>query len=361
MQRCIFITACLISQLTFAGANEILPPLRFPINIGLQQQKFAINFGSFGCGPTFKIPTKIERVSYYIDPPVFSKIDPERLAQALSSEKPIRDAENALSNSVTEFTRSSLDDRKQAAARCIVTHLLSFAETNAFLASNDVGGSGLVQLFSVTPLFAYGVVKEEHIANSDRTKIEDWITQLAGKLIEWQKDYPRKNNIAYWGAAALALAGVDLNDRRLVANAIEVAYEAIEEIDHQGLLPREMERGSRSLEYNLFAVQALSLIELVATENMISRPSMRSGLLRLMHRMIRSIQDPASFVQISKNPASVAPERVYGQNLGWLEIYRHITNDASVDHIICQYRPLGSSRTGGDWFFLMGNPSQCPQ
>lgn len=132
-------------------------------------------------------------------------------------------------------------------------------------------------------------------------------------------------------------------------------------VNEDGFLLLELDRGQMAVDYSLSALQALSIIISVAQANgidLLSPPS-NDGLLRMMQRMLRIIEDPESFRPFAANPEAIYSVHFDRQNMGWLLTYYLKSKDIRALKIICQNKPLYSWRTGGDWFVLFGNPNSC--
>jgi hypothetical protein len=133
-------------------------------------------------------------------------------------------------------------------------------------------------------------------------------------------------------------------------------------VTETGLLPKEMTRGDRSLEYSLFATQALAVLLAVAERSHIPTLRQRNNqaILRLMRTMAQSVLEPETFVVLSGDPATVLPEKIYTQNLAWSALADRLFPQASRIHdLYCQKRPLYAFRAGGDWDVLFGDFRRC--
>lgn len=332
--------------------------LKSPVDVAEQRSQFSRNSKSLACPLPKKLPNKMETIRYYTDD-ANSIVDESKFLEQQKREANVRANENALAQAVSSFVTAS-SDKANVYGECILAHLLRFAKDEAFIGTVEFRGSGTVRLLATGPIFAYMVLHENFTIPPENDRvIRSWITKLADQILTYQVKFPYPNNPSYWAGAALSSAAVALNERRYLEAAIKIADGAMAEINSDGLLPRELARGERALEYNLFATQALSVIGVVAQANGVDLFHGNKGLLRLMRVMAEALKNPQTFVNLTGNHNAIAPERIYRQNFAWLVIYRNLTGDRSVDEIICSAKPLYTFRAGGDWYRLFGNASLC--
>jgi poly(beta-D-mannuronate) lyase len=352
---------CCGATLLLVGVDCHAEMLRGPVNLAEQRSIFGEALSARSCPRTEPLPNVLTSITFYSDPPFYSRIDPVRLREFYEAIAPIRNAEEAIAQALSAFVRADAEHARPF-GDCALAHLLRFATDNAMVETTELRGTGQVRLFSVTPIFAYAVLRGNYPIPSDQAAaIEAWIRRLANRIRQYQREHWYGNNIEYWGAAGLALAAVVLEDRSLLNAALTVAEQALDEVTEAGLLPKEMARGDRALEYSLFATQALAVVMVVAESNGITALRARNdgAILRLMRTMALAVAEPESFIRLSGNPAAVAPDRIYAQNLAWVAFGARIVSDAEIKSLYCQKRPLYVFRAGGDWDALFGNPNRC--
>ena len=313
------------------------------------------------CSLVTALPAKLTSVGFYKDPPVNSEVDPEKERQFYAAMAPVRNAEESISQNLTNFVRA---DRSIAApyAHCALAQISQFATDRAMLDSDDYRSSGQVRLMALAPIFAFVVLRDAgQVSASEDAAIKEWIRALANLVIKAEDEHPYGNNIDVWGAAALEASGVALHDSRLETRAAQVASTTLDEVSADGLLPKEIARGEKSLEYSLFATQALASIYVLAdrTEASELRDRNHHALFRLMRAMVHAIADPEWFAAISHNPLSVARDKIYAQNLGWLAIYPALRTDPDTQRAYCHFQPLYVFRAGGDWGVYFAPKLKC--
>jgi hypothetical protein len=331
-----------------------------PINFEVQNSKWSGSLSEFSCSSFNGIPSKVQSVKFYTDSRS-SIIDETRHLQFMELRKPIDSEENFLSQANTALIRSSAHQRASI-RQCILKHLLGFAADNAFVDSDDIQGSGVVRLMSVTPLVSYLLLRDSgEIAMHEDVEIREWIARLMERLMFWQSKTVYNNNIDDWTVAASALGAVALNNPDMLSQAISALKGKAGKITSDGVLPQEINRGVMAVDYSLSATQALAVTIAVAQANDIHvlRSSEGLPLIKMMSRMIHAIAVPSSFVQYASEPGALEEKHFDRQSMGWAEVYFQETNDLQALDVVCRHHPLYSWRSGGDWFVFFGSPDQC--
>ncbi|MBM6583913.1 alginate lyase family protein [Microvirga sp. BT689] len=334
-------------------------PIKPPSNVERQRERNDLRPETFHCPIPEPLPNALETLNYYSDEKS-SIVDEHIYRREMSHQASIRNNEQAISLALSRFVIADPDEAWRY-AECILKHLRQFAGDDAFNGTTNFRGTGMVRLMSTTPIFAYAELKHAYpIKPEDAILLEAWIRRLADNILYYEEKNAYGNNISYWAGAALALSAVATGERRYIDAALEIARSAARSVTTDGLLPSEMARGERALEYNLFATEALALIAAVALANGIDLMQENgTSLMRLMRTMAEVLKKPTLFISLGGSRRSIAAERIYRQNYGWLVFYREYTDDRGVDRLICASKPLFSFRSGGDWLTLFGSQSIC--
>lgn len=356
--RFIIILCIFVIQNNAISSPEIV--LRSPLNLEVQISKFGnLEFAAV-CKLIPVLPHKVDSVGFYTDSKA-SVIDPALYQRFIELRKVSTDEQDYLSAQNTRYVQA-ISAARVSIAKCLQSHLVRFAEDDAFTGSDDIRGGGAVRLMSVTPLLTYLLIRDGGgMEASDDEIVRAWIARLMERLLLLEKEFKYDNNIEDWTAAAFALGSVALNRQYLLDHAVAIAEKKSHMVNADGFLPQEIGRGQMSIEYSLSATQALSIIIAVAEANgrdILSEP-VGNGLIRMMRRMVLTINEPTSFLPYTDSPKAIAKQHFDRQSMGWLEIYYRKTKDSDALKAICEHKPLYSWRTGGDWSVLFGNPTEC--
>ena len=356
---CVACLYFLVGPVTGFASSEVV--LRSPVNLETQILQFGgRESADVVCRPLPSLPHKVSSIAFYTDSKG-SVVDPVLYQRFVELRRVVVDEEEYLATQSTRYIQANPTARV-AIAQCLRSHLVKFAKDDAFTGSDDIRGGGAVRLMSVTPLLTYLLIRDAGgIEPKNHEELRAWILRLMDRLLSLENEFKYDNNIEDWTAAAFALGAVALNRHELLDHAVAVAERKSRMVDADGFLPLEMARGRMAVEYSLSATQALSIIVSVEEANGrdILSELIGDGLVRMMRRMVLVINDPTSFLRFTDTSEAIAKEHFDRQNMGWLEIYYRKTNDSDALKAICSHKPLFSWRTGGDWFVLFGNPSQC--
>jgi len=132
--------------------------------------------------------------------------------------------------------------------------------------------------------------------------IKDWLAGIGRQTIhyyDWQAgSTSRRNNHRYWAGLSVGMIGNLLQDDAMIGWSIDSFAVGACQIDSDGFLPLELARGSKALDYHLYAYRALASIRAVALSN---RDSERLGcadrLERMRALMVRAMAGDPVFVE----------------------------------------------------------------
>ena len=349
------------ATLICATASAAQSAVRSPLELTQQAQRFShTGVKSPACLPIpSALPAALDQLKYYVDKQN-SIIDPALFEAQRQRDAELRAALEALAVQTQALVVATPASR-QGIANCLAGYLRKFAHDDTFNATTHFRGTGAVRLYAAGPFFAYVVAHQlDIVPAADDGDIRAWIAHLAENILRYEKSFPYHNNISYWAGASLALAAVALNEPRYLDAAVEIARQAARDVSSNDVMPAELARGVRAMEYQLFALEAVSVIGFVAHANGIEiAQENNAALLRVMKTVKDALHDPQPLIALGVAPAAFSPDYVYAQNMGWLLFYRLMTGDTSADKLVCGFRSLYTFRAGGDWFQLFGDPSWC--
>lgn len=283
-------------------------------------------------------------------------IDPESAAGYDELSAPIYAFMNALSDASDLVARGQ--DAKGDAARCAIAGLRRWAEADAMLGDSNAIGDAVRKWELASAALVYLKLRGHgEIAAADRDAIEPWLRRLALRV---RKVYTtdtrltsRNNNHVYWAAWGVTAAGLALDDQGFVDWGIAVYRRALRQIRPDGTLPLEMARGSRALQYHVFAIAPLVAIAETGEVNGLALYSEHdSALLRLIDATLSGLDDPATFARAAGAP-QVLESAANAANLAWLEFYARRFADARAERWLDQLRPMRQRRLGGNLTSLL--------
>lgn len=240
---------------------------------------------------------------------------------------------------------------------CVLTWLDQWATQGALLGQAGTHTGKSVRKWALAAISASYLRLQRSVDNplkdsdEQRAHIEQWLRAVASRVVvEWPLDTPQNkvNNHYYWAAWSLVATGTALNDRRLFDHGLAIYRIFENQLTADGLLPNELARRSRALNYHAYALAPLAMIAAFGVANGESiRVDATSPLSRLASTVFDGFESPQRFVALvgarQETSSSVAT------NFSWLEPYCAITTcNESMRAFLQGHRPLKSTRLGGD-------------
>jgi len=274
-----------------------------------------------------------------------SVVDPKLQAQFNAVAKPYSDYMDAVSRAADVY----LDKNDKSAGRCAITWLSKWSDDDALTGQpvNVRGLGGIYQNNNMLQALSFAFLKVLPEATSDeKIKISNWMKRgLVKVALKFLKNYPDGNNHAYWAALGIMVVGVISNDQSMVNISSNIYNEALNSIQTDGSLPREMARGQMALAYNGWACAPLFIMSELARKtgkDWYRRDNYKLSMLA--ERFVTGLIDPSWF-QEKTGKNQIVPG---GRNLGWLELYRRVAkNPEELDKILIKKEYFKSSM-GGD-------------
>ncbi|GAA0535377.1 poly(beta-D-mannuronate) lyase [Rhizomicrobium palustre] len=218
---------------------------------------YAFAVASLVTGGAFaQCPTPVQPVhdiiadSYYDDPPVYSHIDPARHAAYEAAVEPIETNLGGIAK------MASAGD-----STCTLQWLQSWAGGGAMLGKIEKEQAHYERKWVLAGL-ALSYAKVRAAANAQtRDKIDNWLQSLADGVKAHSDAYKGvRNNHYYWEGLAVAATGAVTGNKADLDWGRHVFDFAMNEINDDGTLPREMARGTRALHYHFFSAEPLVML-----------------------------------------------------------------------------------------------------
>ena len=304
----------------------------------------------------------IEGVSFYSDPQG-STPDSTKLA---ANEVATRPLDLFLAGVVPAANRWVHSRPAQPeAASCAVRLLAAWADSRAMLGRvNQQGGYHRKWTLAGAALAYLQIRDAPGLDAAAKGRVAEWLraVALAVKPPYDREPQPGKmsiaaNNHAYWAGVAVGAAAIAVNDRALFAWAIERLRIGLRQVTAQGALPLELARGRLALHYHLFALEPLTVLEIMARGNGADlTPADNDAFRRLVAFTFRALDDPSELAKLAR--AEQQDDWLKGRSpltgAGAAEIWLGSHPDAAVDAKIAPFRPYRLRWLGGDVSLLFG-------
>lgn len=265
--------------------------------------------------------------SYYDDAPVFSHIDPLKLAAYEAQVKPVEDYLHAI---------VAMADRGDKP--CAVRWLKLWADNGALAGrlTNDQAHFERRWFLSGVAL-AYAKVRDG-AGRNDRAAIDGWLITLATAVQQQvEASHNTHNNLYYWAGLAVTAAAAVTQTPAQLEFGRKVLREAEGEIADDGTLPLELKRGGRALHYLMFAAEPLAMLETILNEH-------SPKLKKLAYFCIDGSADP----EIVAKRVGVPQIGIGTGDMDWASVYlRHNPPETGTMIRYSHTRP-DVTRLGGD-------------
>ncbi len=250
---------------------------------------------------------------------------------------------------------------------CVLSWLDRWATEGALLGEAGTHTGKSVRKWALASISASYLRLQRSASNplaghdEQRANIEQWLRVVASRVaVEWPLDTPlnKVNNHYYWAAWSLVATGTALNDRALFDRGLAI-YRIFEaQLTADGLLPNELARRSRALNYHAYALAPLAMIGAFAVANGESiKVDSQSPLGRLASTVFDGFESPERFVKLVGTKQDTSSS--VATNFSWLEPYCAMTTcNESMRMFLNAHRPLKSTRMGGDLTALFSGAVQ---
>lgn len=329
---------------------------------------------NFGIAPSATYSCRSDQiVPYKIDPPNRMEGTPEYNTFM----EPLRTHSFRLATITTNYIRYRSETK--AAAECAIDWILPWADAEIFTekaGTTAEGGAYLTRQGDYERAFyvssfalAYAIVKDEPgLDSAKKQEIEAWLLKIGTELMSFSDLRKNKdgdvNNIYYWSGYSLMTIGLVLNNSSFINRGIAIYDVALNEINDQGLLPRELERAEKSFWYHNYALTPLIHMAEIARpygHNLYERSNGRIHLLA--KKLIDGFTDFTTFPDYQSQIETSTPEYFLTDNsreIGWMEIYYSRFADTKLKPLLAEARKTNngalkfSMRTHGSATHLFG-------
>ncbi|MBC8791270.1 MAG: hypothetical protein C6Y20_06645 [Tagaea sp. CACIAM 22H2] len=291
---------------------------------------------------------------FYSDPPVYSRIDHDRLEQRNALVKPIEAVTRGVTLSADRWARHNPVDGRYAA--CAAAALDAMAQADSTLGqSNTQGGFERKWMFCALALAHLKLATAPEYDAATQARVRDWFARYLPHLREAYSKPPGRgpapsiqlNNHATWAgicAMALALAIGDEASWRWGLSRIKLT---LDQVDADGFLPLEVLRGVKALHYHSFTLGPLALAAFLARPNGIDLAGPADGPLhRLAKRTFDGYADPSPFEARTGGKVQTPFSKFY--DMAWVEIYAGEFDKPEFLTALGDRRPQGQTWLGGD-------------
>jgi poly(beta-D-mannuronate) lyase len=313
-------------------------------------RKIALTAVPYDCPtpPPFAKTQEID--SYYIDTHA-SVIDPKKFA---AFEK-ASEASNHLSQYAALAADAYLDKGSRAAALCVYSLLDAAAKADAWDGKMPGFQGVYLQNWLLSAVgIAYLKVKPSVLGTAaQQTDIEKWLGLLSVRVREFfdaelaRMGADHENNHLYWAGLAVAAEAIANDDQDAGGWALSAFHTGLDNIQADGSLKAEMDRGQMALHYHLYALAPLIMLAEFGEANGIDLYAEEGGALRrLVNFCVDGMEDP-TILQKRTGVAQVVTLPYGGGDIGWAVPYLRRYPNAKLSALVAKAPTVRYSTWGG--------------
>jgi poly(beta-D-mannuronate) lyase len=288
--QCFSLILC-ATAITAAGAREDV--LRSPWD----SRKIALTVAPYDCPapPRF---TNTPEIGVYFTDSHASVIDQKKKAECDKA----ADAYLQLSRAATLAADAYLDKGSRAAAQCVYSLLDAAAKAVAWDGKMDNFSGVYVQNWVLSGVgITYLKVRTSGQGTpAQEAAIKNWLGKLAMRVWDlFDAEIPRlggpqnENNHLSWAGLAVAAEAIANNDQNAGGWAVNVYRIGLANIQPDGSLKAEMDRGQIALHYHLYALAPLiTLAELGEANDLQLYDENNGAIHRLVSFCLAGLEDP---------------------------------------------------------------------
>jgi poly(beta-D-mannuronate) lyase len=272
-----------------------------------------------------------------------------------------------LDDFVTDLARESnrAMTRKEAratkSADCVLDHLAAWARAGAL--ADLKTESVQLSLPSRLSGLAFAYANALPFASDDpdrRAVIEAWFKARAmASIAFFDTEAPPRasaNNLRAWAGLAVTRIGLLLQDENFLTWGDQSFRKVICDLNPDGSLPREMERGPLALHYQIHAMAPLAITAALLQERDAALfDACDKALPRAVDFTLKALQDPDLAAQQAGTAQSYSgenPETLQAFEIAWAPAYLRFVDNPELAQLAKAYDPLANSKFGGDQLLL---------
>lgn len=340
-----------------APAATAVPALANPFNAeAVRALKGRKAPASANCADPAPPPRDLTVPSFYNDPPVYSRIDPDRLAARNAALRPLETMVRAVTENADRWAAAKPADARFSG--CAIAWLDAAARAGSLLGKVDSqGGFERKWLWCGLALAHLKLAPADGYDAATQARVQDWLLQgFSAMRVPYDRPLgappsSQLNNHMTWAGLTAMAIGIAANDRTAWDWGLARLWRTLDQVDAEGFLPQELARGSRAMHYHVFTLEPLAMGAHLARANGIElggKPD--SPFHRVARRTIEGYADSSAFAARTSRQQENWGDR---PDVGWLEVYAAMFSAPEATPLLRPRRPIRKPWLGGDltlWF-----------
>ena len=347
MQASVAKLELLMALVLLPVAANAAQPLRSPWDA----KPVTLTDAAYNCPPIAHLPRDLTTDRFYSDSKS-SVIDPDKWKAYVASSGPVKQ----LGQEIVDAADAYRTTGSRQAAQCSILHMDTAAVDGVFTGKMSSNQAYYVQGWIIGAIaIAYLKVRDSGLISSQKEhEILPWIEQVVHQTMDYYNQARAKskgegqNNHLYWAGVEVAAAGIAANNRELFDWGTHTYESGVSEIQQDGTLPLEMQRGQRALHYHLFALSPMVyLAEFGEVNGLHLYAEHDYAIKRLAVLSTQGLEDNSFFAKAA-NIAQDTPSGVpTAEEISWAPIYVSRFPSPSISKLITQAHSLAYLYLGG--------------
>ena len=201
----------------------------------------------------------------------------------------------------------------QQGRRCALGQIAQWASNKALtVASTADAQATRARMIAEIATLAVDYSSDVDVPTGERRIVSQWLVNIGQDTDHFFSDVAgpktRRNNHRYWGGLAFAQIGRLSGDHRFVDKAEDAYHVGVCQIDHRGILPLELDRGTYARNYHAYALRPLVATRMILAS--LGRPVDQycpGAIDRLIATTATAIGDTAMFERLTGMPQAPLP------------------------------------------------------
>lgn len=281
-----------------------------------------------------------------------SVIDPDKWKAYVASSGPYKQ----LGQEIVDATDSYRTTGSRDAAECAIEHMESAAKDGVFTGKMSSNQAYYVQGWVIgATAIAYLKVRDSRLIPPEQERdILLWIVKVVQQTVNYYDTRRQngagdsENNHLYWAGVEISAAGIAANNHSLFDWGMDTFHSGIAEVQPDGSLPREMNRGQRALHYHLFALAPLVyLAEFGEVNGLRLYSEHHDALKKLAVLSTQGLVDNSFFAKAAGTAQDTPKGPPTAEEINWAKIYVSRFPDPAIAKLLAQAPSLSYMYLGG--------------
>lgn len=249
-----------------------------------------------------------------------SIIDPAKMEAYVASAGPYKELGNRVVTAADAWQGTGSRD----AAVCALHLMMVAARQGVLTGKMSSNQAYFVQGWVIGAVsISYLKVRDSGMVTAEeRALVLPWIVNVAHQTTKFYDESHQENNHLYWAGVEAVAAGAAANNGSLFRWGVTTYRTGIDQIQADGTLPLEMQRGRRALHYHLYALSPLVYIAEFGQDNGLDLYSEHDHALSKLERLcVTGLYNNSFFVKETGLAQGTPEPELHAEQISWGAIW----------------------------------------